>query len=135
MANAKAYDDARTLTEATPTLHTGCHVVLIDGQPITAGAESLLNGASPNGDSGDGTPRFRTSLKEFARAAVSRKLSPREIQKEAEAQIGRIQSAGIKVSHVDSHKHTHMFPKVLRPVLKAAKSLAVRAVRNPFEPV
>jgi predicted glycoside hydrolase/deacetylase ChbG (UPF0249 family) len=135
MANANAYDDACKLSQATPTLHTGCHVVLIDGQPITAGAESLLNGDSQNGDSPNGKARFRTSLKDFARAAVGRKLSATEIQKEAEAQIGRLQSAGIKVSHVDSHKHTHMFPQVLRPVLKAAKSLGVRAVRNPFEPV
>jgi chitin disaccharide deacetylase len=135
MANAKAYDEARLLAQATPTLHTGCHVVLIDGQPITAGAESLASGASRNGDFPNGTPRFRSSLKEFARAAVGRKLSGSEIQKEAAAQIGRIQSAGISVSHVDSHKHTHMFPQVLRPVLKAAKSLGVRAVRNPFEPI
>lgn len=135
MANARAYDDARTLSEATPTLHTGCHVVLIDGQPISAGGESLLNGASPTRDSAHETPRFRTSLKDFARAAVGKKISASEIQKEAEAQIGRIQAAGINVSHVDSHKHTHMFPQVLRPVLKAAKSLGVRAVRNPFEPV
>ncbi len=125
MANASAYDQAAALAKANPKLHTGCHVVLIDGQPITSGAQTLVNG----------TQRFRSSLKEFARAAVSNKMSPAEIQKEAEAQIGRIQSTGITVTHVDSHKHTHMFPHVLRPVLKAAKSLGVIAVRNPFEPL
>ena len=125
MANASAYDQAASLAKANPNLHTGCHVVLIDGQPITSGAQTLINGSQ----------RFRSSLKEFARAAVSNKMSPAEIQKEAEAQIGRIQSAGITVTHVDSHKHTHMFPHVLRPVLKAAKSLGVTAVRNPFEPL
>ena len=125
MANASAYAQAASLAKANPNLHTGCHVVLIDGQPITSGAQTLVNGSQ----------RFRSSLKEFARAAVSNKMSPAEIQKEAEAQIGRIQSAGITVTHVDSHKHTHMFPHVLRPVLKAAKSLGVVAVRNPFEPL
>jgi predicted glycoside hydrolase/deacetylase ChbG (UPF0249 family) len=125
MANASAYDQAASLAKANPNLHTGCHVVLIDGQPITSGARTLVNGSQ----------RFRSSLKEFARAAVSKKMSPAEIQKEAEAQIGRIQSEGITVTHVDSHKHTHMFPHVLRPVLKAAKSLGVTAVRNPFEPL
>ena len=125
MANASAYSEAAALAKATSNLHTGCHVVLIDGQPITSGAESLINGAN----------RFRSSLKDFARAAVSRKMSAAEIQREAEAQIARIQSAGINVTHVDSHKHTHMFPQVLRPVLRAAKSLGVKAVRNPFEPL
>jgi predicted glycoside hydrolase/deacetylase ChbG (UPF0249 family) len=134
MANAPAYAEAGALARATPTLHTGCHVVLIDGQPLTNGAQSLINGAFDE-NSTDKTPRFRSSLKDFARAAVGKKLSAAEIQNEAEAQIARIQSAGITVTHVDSHKHTHMFPQVLRPVLRAARALGVKAVRNPFEPV
>jgi predicted glycoside hydrolase/deacetylase ChbG (UPF0249 family) len=125
MANASAYEEAATLATATSNLHTGCHVVLIDGQPIASEAQTLINGSN----------RFRSSLKEFARAAVGKKLSAAEIQKEAEAQISRIQSAGITVTHVDSHKHTHMFPQVLRPVLRAARALGVYAVRNPFEPL
>jgi predicted glycoside hydrolase/deacetylase ChbG (UPF0249 family) len=134
MANAPAYAEAGALARAATTLHTGCHVVLIDGQPITSGAQTLINGAFDENTTGK-TSRFRSSLKEFARAAVGRKLSAAEIQKEAEAQIARIQSAGITVTHVDSHKHTHMFPQVLRPVLRAARASGVKAVRNPFEPV
>jgi chitin disaccharide deacetylase len=133
MANAPAYAEAGALAKATPTLHTGCHVVLIDGQPITA-AQTLIKGATLESTIGT-TRRFRSSLKDFARAAVGRKLLASEIQKEAEAQIARIQSAGITVTHVDSHKHTHMFPQVLRPVLRAARALGVKAVRNPFEPI
>ena len=134
MANAPAYAEAGALARATPTLHTGCHVVLIDGQPITSGAQTLINGATLENNLGT-TRRFRSSLKDFARAALGKKLSAAEIQKEAEAQIARIQSAGITVTHVDSHKHTHMFPQVLRPVLRAARALGVKAVRNPFEPI
>ncbi|HET9792781.1 MAG TPA: ChbG/HpnK family deacetylase [Candidatus Angelobacter sp.] len=134
MANAPAYAEAGALARATPTLLTGCHVVLIDGQPLTSGAQTLINGATFENTTG-ATSRFRSSLKDFARAAVGKKLSAAEIQKEAEAQIARIQSAGITVTHVDSHKHTHMFPQVLRPVLRAAMALGVKAVRNPFEPI
>jgi len=125
MANSRAYEEAVTLAKSLPALKTGCHVVLIDGEPLTRGLSSLTNGG----------PRFRSSLKEFAVAAVRRKISADEIQREAEAQIRRIQSSGITVTHVDSHKHTHMFPHVLRPVLRAAKACGVRAVRNPFEPL
>ena len=35
---------------------------------------------------------------------------------------------------MDSHKHTHLFPAVLRPVLHATLACGVRAVRNPFGP-
>ena len=56
-----------------------------------------------------------------------------EIEAEATAQIRKLQTAGITVTHLDSHKHTHLFPRVLRPLLRAAASCGVKAIRNPFE--
>src|SRR5262249_13228731 len=96
-----------------------------DGQPIERNIPSLTG---TNGS-------FRASLKDFARAAVGKRLAGEEIERETEAQIRKVQAQGITVSHVDSHKHTHMFPQVLRPLLRAARASGVRAVRNPFEPV
>jgi hopanoid biosynthesis associated protein HpnK len=125
MANAEASEAAIDLAKTQTDLRTGCHVVLIDGVPLAESLPSLTNGS----------PRFRTSLKKFAIAAVRNKLNAEEIQREAEAQIRKIQARGITLTHVDSHKHTHMFPRVLRPVLRAAKACSIRAVRNPFEPM
>jgi hopanoid biosynthesis associated protein HpnK len=125
MANAKATDAAIDLARTQPSLKTGCHVVLIDGVPLTANLPSLT----------DGSPRFRSSLKKFALAAVRGKIAANEIQREVEAQIRKLQSCGVTITHVDSHKHTHMFPRVLRPLLRAAKACGIRAVRNPFEPL
>jgi chitin disaccharide deacetylase len=125
MANAQATDAAIEQAKAQPALKIGCHLVLIDGIPLATDLPSLTNGS----------PRFRSSLKEFAVAAVRKQIAPYEIQREAEAQIRKIQSRGVKVTHLDSHKHTHMFPHVLRPVLRAARACGIRAVRNPFEPV
>ncbi len=124
MANSSAFDEAVALAKSQPQLKVGCHVVLVDGEPLSSGLKTLTGG----------TTRFKSSLKEFALAAVRKRLSQEEIQREAEAQIRKIQSAGITVSHVDTHKHTHMFPHVLRPVLQAAKACGVFAIRNPFEP-
>ena len=125
MANAKATDSAIDLAKAQPGLKTGCHVVLIDGFPLTANLSTLTNDS----------PRFYSSLNSFAAAAVRKQIAAEEIQREAEAQIRKIQSRGVTLTHVDSHKHTHMFPHVLRPVLRAAKACSIRAVRNPFEPL
>ena len=124
MANAKASDAAIDLAKAQPSLKTGCHVVLIDGVPLTGNLPTLTE-----------TPqRFRSSLKQFAMAAVRKQISADEVQREVEAQIRKIQSRGITLTHVDSHKHTHMVPHILRPLLRAAKACGIRAVRNPFEP-
>jgi chitin disaccharide deacetylase len=125
MANAQSTVAATDLARTQPSLKTGCHIVLIDGVPLTADLPSLANGTS----------RFRSSLKQFALDSVRKRIAAEEIEREAEAQIRKIQSCGITLTHVDSHKHTHMFPQVLRPVLRAARACGVRAVRNPFEPL
>lgn len=125
MANVKATDAAIDLAKAEPGLKTGCHVVLIDGVPLTANLPTLTNSSS----------RFRSSLKQFAFAATRGQIAADEIQQEVEAQISKLQSRRVTITHIDSHKHTHMFPRVLRPLLRAAKSCGIRAVRNPFEPI
>jgi predicted glycoside hydrolase/deacetylase ChbG (UPF0249 family) len=57
-----------------------------------------------------------------------------EIEAEAKAQIQYLQSRGLIITHVDSHMHTHMFPRVLLPVLRGARACGIHSVRNPFEP-
>jgi len=71
----------------------------------------------------------------MALAAFAKRLAPEQVEAEAAAQIRKLQAAGIAVTHVDTHKHVHMFPQILRPLLRAAASCGVGAIRNPFEPV
>ena len=85
--------------------------------------------------SGKTSSRFCTGLSRFAVRALSGRLNEGELEAEATAQIAKLQSSGLLVTHVDTHKHTHMFPQVLGPLLRAAAKCGVRAVRNAFEPV
>lgn len=125
MAKGPAFAEAVELAKATPKLSIGCHVVLIDGEPVLdpARLSSLTDSF-----------RFRDGLKSFAARALTGRINAAQITVETSAQIRKIQSAGITVSHIDAHKHTHVFPSVLRPMLKAAAECGVRAVRNPFGP-
>ena len=125
MANGAAFQGAADSAKSLPRLGTGCHIVLVDGKAVASGLYTLTNGRG----------HFRNSLKDFARAAWQKQIASGEVQREAEAQIHKIQLTGITVTHVDSHKHTHMLPQILRPVLRAAKTRGIRAVRNPFEPL
>ncbi len=127
MANGSAFEHAAQMAKTVPNLSVGCHVVLLDGKPVldTQNIRTLLSHVS-------GSARFRDGLKSFAALALTGQLDPDEIEAEASAQIRKVQSAGISVSHVDTHKHTHLFPAVLRPLLRAAAACGVRAVRNPF---
>ena len=127
MARAAATDEAIEMALANPSLGVGCHVVLVDGDPVLPPAEiaSLID---------QKTGRFLVSLSVFLTRLFTARIRPAEIEAEAAAQIARLQASGLRLTHIDTHKHTHMFPPVLRPVLCAARAAGIRAVRNPFEP-
>lgn len=131
MANGRAFAQAVSLAQATPRLGVGCHVVLVDGAPLLPHMQvhSLLDRSRDS----TGDARFREGISKFGTLALLGRLAADEIEAEATAQIRKLQASGIPVTHLDSHKHTHLFPRVLRPLLRAAKSCGVRAIRNPFE--
>lgn len=128
MACGQRFQDAAALAQRAPRLSVGCHLVFIDGHSVLPPSQipTLMGG-------NDG--RFREKLATFACLAAAGKLDAGEIESEATAQIQKLQNAGIAVSHLDSHKHTHMFPAVLRGMLRAARNCGIRAIRNPFEPL
>lgn len=128
MATGQAFTEAVALAKTVPRLSIGCHVVLIDGQPVLP-ATQISSLTESNG-----TGRFRDSLRSFAARALLGRMGPKQIEAEAVAQIRTLQGAGIVVSHLDAHKHTHLFPAILRPLLRAAAARGVPAVRNPFGP-
>ena len=132
MANSRAFAGAAEMArsaEADRTLSVGCHVVLMDGEPLQP-ADKVPTLLEPR--TNNGTGRFRDNLNDFIIASFRHKLNPQEIEAEAAAQMERILGCGIPLSHFDTHKHAHMFPAVLRPLLRAARSRGVPAVRNPF---
>ena len=128
MATGTAFGDAVALTRSVPRLAIGCHVLLVGGRPVLPEKTipDLIDPVSPG--------QFRHTLGSFALRAVTGQISAAQIEAEAAAQIRKLQEAGIAVSHVDTHKHTHILPQVLRPLLQAARACGVRAVRNPFGP-
>lgn len=131
MANGQAFAEAVDLAQSQPRLSVGCHIVLVDGAPVLG--KTQVHSLVRDGGATAGAPRFREGIAKFAALAWLGRLQADEIEAEATAQIRKLQSAGIAVTHLDSHKHTHLFPQVLRPLLRAAKVCGVRAIRNPFE--
>jgi hopanoid biosynthesis associated protein HpnK len=127
MAGAAATDEAIELALKVPLLGVGCHVVLVDGEPVlpAAGIPSLID---PQ------TGRFRATPRSFLRQLLLGRIRASEIEAETAAQIALLQRRGLALTHIDTHKHLHMFPAALRPLLRAAQTAGIRAVRNPFEP-
>jgi predicted glycoside hydrolase/deacetylase ChbG (UPF0249 family) len=131
MANGAAFGDAVTAVRSAPNLSVGCHVVLVDGTPVSApgAVDTLLAIRSAEPD------KFYSSLSAFAARAMLGGFDRDQLVAEVTAQIRKIQSTGLQVTHLDTHKHTHVFPEIFAALLRAARICGVRAIRNPFVPV
>ena len=131
MAATPRFTEAVELARQNSSLGVGCHIVLVDGSPVAdpSAIRTLLDCSGKSGGA-----QFRSTLGSFVRDLTLGRIDGAHIEQEATAQILRLRQAGVTVTHVDTHKHTHMFPPVLEAVLRAAKACDVHAIRNPFEP-
>lgn len=127
MAMAAASAEAIAMARATPSLGVGCHVVLVDGDPVLP-PHAIPTLVDPR------TGRFHATLGAFLRRLLTGRIRSTEIEAETAAQLSLLQAEGLALTHVDTHKHIHMFSAVLSPVLRAAASGGIRRIRNPFEP-
>ena len=112
MANGAAFDDAVRLAAQYPALDVGCHLVLVGGRSLVTGAE---------------LPRTVSDLL----LAIGRRQI--RIYDELSAQVNKIRAAGIRPTHLDTHKHTHLAPPVLRAVARIAQESGIAWVRRPFD--
>jgi predicted glycoside hydrolase/deacetylase ChbG (UPF0249 family) len=127
MATGPAFADAVAIARRNPALGVGCHLVFVDGIPISH-PESI-----PSLLGGDGKS-FRSSYLDFVQSLLRGHIRADDLARETQAQIQHLQRAGIDVTHIDSHKHTHLFPTIAGVVLHIAERCGIRAFRYPFEP-
>ena len=106
MATGAAFDHAVQLAREHPTLDVGCHLVLV------------------------GSPGFPATVPQLVRDLALGRIS---VAAELERQVRRILGAGIRPSHLDTHKHTHLLPPVLNAVASIAEKFAIPWVRRPFD--
>jgi hopanoid biosynthesis associated protein HpnK len=125
MASGDAFHDAVELARVNPELPVGCHLVLVGGQAVAKPKDvpSLA-------DSDGRLPR--TILGLMARLATG-KISIHEIENEFRAQIERLRHEGIQPTHLDTHKHTHVYPRVMEALVQVAGEFGITRVRKPFE--
>lgn len=113
MANGAAFDDAVRLARQHPSLDVGCHLVLVGG-------ESVLEPGR----------RLPASVVELIKSICLRKM---RVYEELEAQVRKIIGAGLRPTHLDTHKHTHLFPPVLDAVARIGNEFDIRWIRRPVD--
>jgi hopanoid biosynthesis associated protein HpnK len=125
MAMGDAFDDAVQLARKNPKLGVGCHLVLV-GERAIAPAETIPTLAGRDG-------RLPHSLGELVGRLALGRVRQADIETELRAQVVRIRVAGIRPTHVDTHKHTHLYPRVMQAVARVASEFGIAAVRKPYE--
>ncbi len=116
MVHGPGWDDGIARARATPTLGVGLHFNLLVGAPLTA-APSLRR---PTGEF--------LSLGALARRTVLGTVRADDVAAECEAQLAALAAAGIRATHIDSHRHMHALPVVHAAVARvaAARDLPLR---------
>jgi chitin disaccharide deacetylase len=112
MANGDAFGDAVELARSTPTLDIGCHLVLVQGTSVLTGRQLPAD------------PRA---------LLIALALNRINIYAELRAQLEKITACGLQLTHLDSHKHTHIVPKVFRTVIRLAAEFKIPYVRLPLD--
>jgi hopanoid biosynthesis associated protein HpnK len=127
MANGEAFEDAVELARANPGLGVGCHLAVVGGRPVAERSQvrSLVD------DEGALPATLTQLIIKLARGAVSTD----EIAREFRSQLERVARAGIQPTHLDTHKHSHTHPQVMKALARVAAEFGIKCVRNPFEGV
>lgn len=125
MANMHAFDDAVRLAKENSSLGVGLHFNITQGKPVAESSRvpSLLNREGEF---------LGTSTALFRRALIGR-LRIKEVEIELQAQIEKVQNAGLQLTHIDSHKHAHILPTVFEAISQIAPDYGIHAIRLPRE--
>jgi hopanoid biosynthesis associated protein HpnK len=126
LVTGSAFDDAVTLARQNPQLDVGLHLALVEEQAIL-GREVLPTLVDKSG-------RLPRTSGEFLRRALLARISWDDVEREIAAQIARFQNTGLRLSHVDSHQHLHMFPAVFKIVSRLTHGMGKVWIRYPAGP-
>jgi predicted glycoside hydrolase/deacetylase ChbG (UPF0249 family) len=118
MANMTGTEDALARVPALADRASfGVHLNLCEGRPLTSGG-TLVD------EQGD----FHRKRALFLRS-LGGALSMAEVEAELTAQIARVHDAGIRISHVDGHKHLHQLPVIAAAVAHVLPRFGIERVR------
>jgi hopanoid biosynthesis associated protein HpnK len=126
MVAGPAAADAVARARRLPNLRVGLHLVLLEEKPVLPPEQ--IDGLV------DSSGRMRCDLVRLAIELARSSRLRSQLRKEIEAQFAVFLRTGLRLDHVDVHKHYHLHPVVGREVIAAACRFGAPALRIPVEP-
>jgi hopanoid biosynthesis associated protein HpnK len=127
MANGSAFEEAIKLSRENPGLGIGLHLVLNGGKPVLSPEEipTLVNKKG----------YFPSPYRQLISGIFWRKIEIKEVEKELRAQFEKATESGLKITHIDSHRHLHAYPPLLKIMVKLARAYGISKMRYPGEKI
>jgi len=126
MVCAPEAQDAVRRAKAMPGLGVGLHLVLVEGRPTLPAA------AVP--DLVDAEGNFRSDMVRAGAAMFFRPKVRRQLAAEIRAQFEAFAATGLKLDHVNAHKHFHLHPTIAALIVEIGHAFGMKAMRLPCEP-
>lgn len=123
LVNGLAAEEAMERVKSYPRLGVGIHLNIVRGRPLSDPAEipSLV----------DGNGLFLNSTGKLLLRSFLGKLSHDEVYLEYRRQVLRMMEQGIRPTHFDGEKHTHLLlPEAVRAVKRLMDEFGIRKVRT-----
>lgn len=126
MVGAPAAADAVARARRLPDLKVGLHVVLLEARPVLS-REDVPDLVDAHGN-------FRSDMVRLAFEIFARPSVRAQMRAEVAAQFLAFRDTGLRLDHVNAHKHFHLHPTILAAVIEEAKKAGVKGLRLPVEP-
>ncbi|NMR19429.1 ChbG/HpnK family deacetylase [Cellulomonas fimi] len=124
LAVGQAFDTAAAMLRATPTLELGAHLALVGEDPPLLPARRVPTLVDARG-------AFPLTYRTVVARGLAGRIDPDDVRRELTAQLERVLSVGVPVTHLDTHQHTHLWPVVGEVVTELAGRYEIPAVRLP----
>lgn len=127
IAGGESVNQAIGILRGSPDIDVGAHLYLTMVRPLSGKEEipSLLNK----------TGVFDNNIYKFLLRYFFAGIKKDHLIKEFRAQIEKLKSSGIKISHLDSHQYVHMLPGIFKITVMLAKEYNIPLIRLPFTPL
>lgn len=126
LATGPAFDEAVTLAKQCPQLGVGIHLCLVGSLPPVLGPAEVPSLVTKDG-------LLPESYSEVLKRICQGRLDYGQVYRELDAQMEKILSTGLPITHVDSHQHLHVLPQIWSIVQSLMVKYNLHRLRIPRE--
>ncbi len=122
IVNGAKVDEAIDICKRNPGLDIGLHYTLLEERPVSP-PHDVATIITEQG-------RFYENHFHLLKKIVTKRARKQDLVNELVAQIEYCRSNGVFISHLDSHRHLHVFPPIFRAIRPTLRRYGINKMRR-----